>query len=205
MSVITISREFGSGGRSIGEKLANELGISFYDRAIIQMAAEKSGLSPGYIERSEESIPSPFLLNLNYTAYSSFDPMNHFETSMNDKVFQAQFAVITEVASEGNCVIVGRCADYILRNEPKLCRVFVHADMPDRIKRAAETYPLSEDKLEDRIRKIDKSRANYYKYYTNQAWADMRNYDLIINTSHAGIDGAVDAVKALIHSINSRL
>ena len=200
MAVITISREFGSGGRKIGEKLAKELGINFYDRALIQLAAEKSGLSPGYIERSEENVPSPFLLNLNYTAYSSFDPVNRFEASMNDKVFQAQFAVIMEVAAQGSCVIVGRCADYILHNNPKIYKVFIHADMQDRIKRAAEEYNLPVDRIEERIRKIDKSRANYYKYYTNQTWANMHNYDLAINSSRSGIDGAVETIKALVNS-----
>lgn len=198
--VITISRQFGSGGRHIGHTLSEELGISCYDKAIIQMAAEKSGLSAGYIEKTEESIPSTFLFNLKYTAYSAFDSMNYYEVPMTDKMFQAQTDVITEIAGHESCIIVGRCADYILRDKPNLFKIFIMADMPERIKRAVESHNLTGDKIEERIRKIDKSRSNYYKYYTGRNWADMSNYDLIINSSCAGEYGAVALIKTLLHS-----
>jgi len=197
-SVITISREYGSGGRQIGELLAKELDIPFYDKEIIQMAAEKSGMSAGFIEKSDESIPNTFLHNLKYSAYSSYDSISYYDTPVTDKVFLAQSSVIKELAAQGSCVIVGRCASYILRNESNLVRVFIRGMLEDRIRRAVEQYDLPQQNATDRIRRIDKSRINYYKYYTSRQWGNIENYDMIVNTSFTGIDGAVAVIKTML-------
>lgn len=196
--VIAISREYGSGGRHIGGLLAKELGVPFYDKEIIHMAAEKSGVSVGYIEKSDESIPNTFLHNLKYSAYSSYDSVAMYETPVTDKVFMAQSAVIKELASLGSCVIVGRCADYILRGDPGIVTIFIHGTLADRVRRATEKYGLSSDKADERIRKIDKNRANYYKYFTGQQWGSSSNFDLSINSSFTGVEGAVAVIKTMM-------
>ena len=196
--IITISREYGSGGRYVGELLAKELDIPFYDKEIIHMAAEKSGMSAGFIEKSDENIPNTFLHNLKYSAYSSYDTIAYYDTPVTDKVFLAQSAVIKELASQGSCVIVGRCAGYILRNDPDLVTVFVRGKLEDRIRQAVENYDLSPQKAADGIRRIDKSRINYYKYYTSRQWGNIEHYDLIINTSFTGIEGAVAVIKTML-------
>jgi len=196
--IITISREYGSGGRHIGELLAKELDIPFYDKEIIQMAAEKSGMSAGFIEKSDESIPNTFLHNLKYSAYSSYDSISYYDTPVTDKVFLAQSAVIKELATQGSCVIVGRCAHYILRNEEDMVAIFVRGKLEDRVRHAIEHYGLSPQHAADRIKKIDKNRINYYKYYTSRQWGNIENYDLVVNSSFTGIDGAVEVIKAML-------
>jgi len=196
--VIAISREYGSGGRHIGELLANDLGIPFYDKEIIHMAAEKSGMSPGYIEKSDESIPNAFLHNLKYSAYTSYDSIALYDTPVTDKVFLAQSAVLKELASRGSCVIVGRCADYVLRDEPGLVTIFVRGTLEDRVKFAVLNYNLPTEKAVERIRRIDKSRTNYYKYYTSRQWGSIDNFDLVINTSFTGVEGAVEIIKTMM-------
>jgi cytidylate kinase len=162
------------------------------------MAAEKSGMSAGFIEKSDESIPNTFLHNLKYSAYSSYDSMSFYETPVTDKVFLAQSAVIKELAAQGSCVIVGRCADYILRDDPALVTVFVRSSLADRVSYAVDHYDLSPHHATDRVKKIDKSRTNYYKYYTSRQWGNIDNFDLTINTSFTGINGAVAILKTML-------
>ena len=202
--VIAISREYGSGGRHIGELLAKELGVPFYDKEIIHMSAEKSGMSAGFIEKSDESIPNAFLHNLKYSAYTSYDSIALYDTPVTDKVFLAQSAVLKELASEGNCVIVGRCADYVLRDEPGLVTIFIRGAFEDRVRFAVEHYNLPPQKAMDRVKRIDKSRTNYYKYYTSRQWGNINNFDLIINTSFTGIEGAVEIIKTMMKNKGSR-
>ena len=196
--IITISREYGSGGRHIGELLAKEFDIPFYDKEIIHMAAEKSGMSAGFIEKSDESIPNTFLHNLKYSAYSSYDSISYYDSPITDKVFLAQSAIIKELAQQGGCVIVGRCADYILRNDPDLVAVFIRGSLENRIRHAVEHYGLPKDHAAERIKKIDKSRINYYKYYTSRQWGSIENYDLVVNSSFTGIGGAVSVIKTML-------
>jgi len=197
--IIAISREYGSGGRHIGELLANDLGIPFYDKQIIRMASEKSGLSAGFIEKSDESIPNTFLHNLKYSGYTSYDSISFYDTPVTDKVFLAQSAAIKEVASQGSCVIVGRCAGYVLRDDPSMVAIFIRGNIEDRVRQAVEHYGLPPQNALDRIKKIDKSRTNYYKYYTSRQWASIDHFDLVINTSFTGVDGAVSVIKTMIH------
>ena len=177
--VISISREFGSGGRMIGKKLAARLGIPCYDRTLIQKTAEKSGLSPEFIARAEERARSRLHLPL-----SSMGPGVSTYTQQGVPVslqaFFAQSEVIRELADEGPCVIVGRCSDYVLGERPECLKVFIHGDLPDRVK------------------EIDRGRANYYNYYTGFNWGEMRRYDLTINSSVTGIEGAVELIAALV-------
>lgn len=196
--VITISREFGSGGRKIGEKLSSDLGIGCYDKSIIKMAADKSGLSPKYIEKAEEAIPSPFLHNLKYSAFSLYDSMAIYETPTNDKMFLAQSDVIKEIADSESCVIIGRCADYVLRDAPNVVKLFITGHLEDRVARSVNEYELKDANPTATVKKTDKSRANYYKYYTNRSWGDYTNFDLVLNTSCMSIDAAVDIVKTLL-------
>ena len=197
--IITISREYGSGGRSIGEQLAKELGVPYYDRQIIHMAAEKSGMSPDYIERTDESISNPFLQNLPFSGNVTEDALVYYDTPMTDKVFLAQSEVIREIAAQGSCVIVGRCASYVLRESTELFRIFVRARTADRLQRAVDQYGLSSEGAMERVRKIDKNRINYYKYYTNRQWGNIDNYDLVINSSFTGTEGAVKVIKAMMN------
>ena len=189
--VISISREFGSGGRMIGKKLAARLGIPCYDRTLIQKTAEKSGLSPEFIARAEERARSRLHLPL-----SSMGPGVSTYTQQGVPVslqaFFAQSEVIRELADEGPCVIVGRCSDYVLGERPECLKVFIHGDLPDRVTRCAEEYHISAPNMTDR------GRANYYNYYTGFNWGEMRRYDLTINSSVTGIEGAVELIAALV-------
>ena len=195
--VISISREFGSGGRMIGKKLAARLGIPCYDRTLIQKTAEKSGLSPEFIARAEERARSRLHLPL-----SSMGPGVSTYTQQGVPVslqaFFAQSEVIRELADEGPCVIVGRCSDYVLGERPEYLKVFIHGDLPDRVTRCAEEYHISAPNMTDRVKEIDRGRANYYNYYTGFNWGEMRRYDLTINSSVTGIEGAVELIAALV-------
>ncbi|MCL2408884.1 MAG: cytidylate kinase-like family protein [Oscillospiraceae bacterium] len=196
--IITISREYGSGGRHVGEILAKELGIPFYDKEILHMSAEKSGMSADFLERRDEVIQNTFLHNLMHATYPNIEA--YYETPITDKVFQAQSAVIREIAAQGSCVIVGRCADYILRDNPALVTVFVRATIEDRVRQATAHYDMPLDKPIERIKKIDKQRANYYKYYTTRQWGNMSNFDLVINTSFTGVNGAAAIIKTMLET-----
>ena len=195
--VISISREFGSGGRMIGKKLAARLGIPCYDRTLIQKTAEKSGLSPEFIARAEERARSRLHLPL-----SSMGPGVSTYTQQGVPVslqaFFAQSEVIRELGDEGPCVIVGRCSGYVLGERPECLKVFIHGDLPDRVTRCAEEYHISAPNMTDRVKEVDRGRANYYNDYTGCNWGEMRRYDLTINSSVTGIEGAVELIAALV-------
>lgn len=195
--VITISREFGSGGRLIGKKLAAKLDIPCYDRTIIQKTSEKSGLTPEFIARAEERARSRFHMSLSPIGVGVPSFTRH-GVPVSHQAFFAQAEVIRELADAGNCVIVGRCSDYILEGRNDCLKIFIHADMDTRIKRCMEDYHLSGDKIRERVSQMDRGRANYYNYYTGHNWGDMRRYDLAINSSTTGIDGAVDLIASVL-------
>jgi cytidylate kinase len=199
-TIIALSREYGSGGREIAEKLASALGFGFYDKSIIKLTAEKSGLAPDYVEESEERVTSNFLAGAKYSSYTGVDSILYYETPTTDKMFIAQSAVINDLALKESCVIIGRCADYVLRDRPNVVRVFIRAEIEDRVRRAAEEYGLPYKNALQAVKKTDKTRANYYKYYTNRKWGAQENSDLVINSSFTGIDGAVEVVRALVHA-----
>jgi cytidylate kinase len=195
-SIITISREFGTGARLIGREVAALLNYGYYDRALIEMAAEKSGLSEEFIERTEEKASNSFLFNLATAAYLASDITAEYTVPVNDRAFMVQSDVIRDIARSGNGVIVGRCADYVLKDHPKLLRVFIYANKEDRVNRIVNEYGQDPKNAESVLNKIDKGRANYHKFYTGTNWRSLDNYDLCINTSNTGIQGAVMAIKA---------
>ena len=196
--VITISRQVGSGGRLVGEKLALGLGIPFYDRKIIEMVAEKSGFTKEFIESSEERASSSFLFNLASTIYSANGQFTSVEVPINNQVFFAQAEVIRELASKGSCVIVGRCSDYLLREHPNTVNVFIYADQEDRKKRLVEVYHNDPKTIDTYITKLDKGRANYYSHFTGEDWDDFKRHDLCINSTLCGIDGAVEVIRSYL-------
>ena len=185
--VITISREYGSGGRLIAKQLSEELGITFYDKQLISEVAKKTGFSENFIRDTEHQRPTnSFLFDL-YTTVAT--------PSVPDQVFIAQAKVIKEAAAKESCVIVGRCADYILRDEPNVLRVFVHAPLDQRIRRAREEYGAAEDNLENYVIRQDKARAAYHNYFAAGRWGQSREYDLCVN-SRIGINAAVKVIRA---------
>lgn len=198
--VISISREFGSGGRLIGKQLAARLGIPCYDRTIIRKTAEKSGLSHDFIARAEERARSRFHLSIVPMGMGSQSITAHHTVPVSHQAFFAQSEVIRELADQGPCVIVGRCSDYVLGERPECLRVFIHADMDSRIARCREEYHIEADNMERHIVQMDKGRANYYHYYTGHNWGDMRRYDLTLNSSTVGIDGAVDLIVSTLQA-----
>jgi len=197
--VISISREFGSGGRLIGKKLAARLGIPCYDRSIIQKTSEKSGLSPDFIARAEERARSRFHLSIAPIGIGVPNMAQH-SVPVSHQAFFAQAEVIRELADEGPCVIVGRCSDYVLGERPECLKVFIHADLPSRVARCVEEYHIPSDDMERRVIQMDRGRSNYYNYYTGHSWGDMRRYDLTINSSTVGVDGAVDLIVAMVQA-----
>ena len=197
--IITISREYGSGGRLIGKLVAENLGYSFFDREIIDMAAQESGLSPEFIKKTEQNLSSGFLYNL--LLGTSYSGSNGTPSSLNgnqmlplaDQVFNAERKVILDLAKKGSCVIVGRCADYILNtsdeiDSKELLNVFIYGDLEEKLKRIEELYKEPEQAAKKNIQQIDKRRANHYNTFTEATWGDRKNYDLMINSSTAGIE-----------------
>ena len=180
--IITISREFGSGGRFIGEEVAKKLGIAYYDKNIINDIAEKSGLSPEYIQENAELSPKKGLF-----AYA-FAGRDVTGKSVEDLVYEAQRKVILELAEKESCVIIGRNADYILKDRDDVLNVFIHGDTPEKIQRITRLYNVEEQKAVKMMADIDKRRMANYNFYTNQKWGKADNYTLCLNSSQLGYD-----------------
>jgi len=198
-TIITIAREFGSGGKEIGQLLAEDYGIKCYDKELLSIAAKESGLAPELFENHDEKPTSSFLYSLVMDTYSlGYGSSAYVDMPINHKVFLAQFEAIKKIATEGPCVIVGRCADYALADFPNCVNIFIHADLPARIERIAKLYDLSEDKAKDLIKKTDKNRESYHNYYSNKKWGEAGEYDLTINTTTVGISGAVKIIEELV-------
>lgn len=192
---ITIAREFGSGGRIIGMKLAEELQIPCYDKALINMVAEKSGLDPKYVEKTEEYVKSKFFFGLTTAAYIRSGVFNEdYNVPVNFKVFFTQSEIIKNLAEKESCIIVGRCSNYILKDEPNLIRIFIYANKEDKLKRAIDSYNLSEAEAKEKLDTVDKQRSNYYACHTYNKWGDIKEYDIMINSSCTDIDGAVKMI-----------
>ena len=193
--VIAIGRQFGSGGRSIGEKLANKLGISFYDKELISIAAKESGVNPEIFENVDEKAANSLLYSLSMGMYSfgnGFSAMG--DLPVNDKLYLLQHQIIREIAEKENCVIVGRCADYILSNNPKCVKIFVYAPMEFRKEQSIKKHGIDAARAEHIINKTDKSRANYYSFYSGQKWGMASNYDLCIDSSKLDEDKIVELI-----------
>lgn len=186
--VITISREFGSGGRTIGKKVAEQLGIPCYDSELIQKIAEESGFDAKFVQEAGEYAPGGFLSNL---SSRTFGPTNE------DYLWKIQYQIISRLAGQGPCVIVGRCADYILRDKADCLRVFIHADAQFRARRIVQEYGERAESPEQRLRDKDKRRAAYHRFYTNKKWGHAQNYDLTLNSGTLGIDKCVEIIRDL--------
>jgi cytidylate kinase len=196
LPVITISRQFGSGGHEVGEKLASQLSVPFFDKALIAMAAKESGLSEEVFAHADEKASSSLLYSMVMGSYAFGTRVPGInEMPINDKLFIIQSDIIKKAAAEGPCVIIGRCADYILREHPNCLNVFIHADKQARIDRILRKK-LCDDpkKAPDFVTKKDKQRANYYNFYSNNRWDDLQNYDLTIDTSRFTIEQAVEMI-----------
>ena len=195
-TIVTIGREYGSAGHEIGRKLAKDLNIPFYDKELLERAAKESGLCREIFENHDEKHTNSFLFSLVMDTYSYGYPSGTMaEMPLNQRVFLAQFDAIRQIAKEGPCVIIGRCADYALENMSNCFSVFIRADLQLRIRRIARLYDLTDAKAKEQIQKTDKSRSSYYNYYTSKKWGDLNSYHLSVASGVLGIDGTVDLLK----------
>ena len=193
--VITIARQYGSGGRTIGEELAKKLGISYYDKDIIRMASEESGIHEQLFGRADENVSTKqrFFAKSGIYKGELIPPQSKAFTS-DENLFNYQAKVIRHLAETESCVIVGRCADYVLRNYPNVMSVFVHADREFCLARAMERNSMTIREMEKFINKTDKYRGDYYKYYTGWDWCDARHYDLCLNSGKLGFDKCMEEI-----------
>lgn len=193
--IITIGRQFGSGGRSIGQKLAEKLNIRFYDKELISIAAKESGTDPEIFKDVDEKAANSLLYSLSTGMYgfgSGFSAMG--DLPVNDKLYLLQHKIIKKIAENESCVIVGRCADYVLRDNPNCVNIFFYADMEFRKEQSVKKHGIDEARAEHIINKTDKSRANYYSFYSGQKWGMAENYDLCINSSKLSEEKIVDLI-----------
>ncbi len=200
-SFLTISRECGSGGRTIGRKLAERLGYNFYDKELIDRVAKESGLAKEFIEEQGEHITGSLLFNIASNMTYAGQVFGGHVLPLQDQLYVVQSDIIKEIAEKENCVIVGRCADYILKDRDDALHVFIHAKLEDKIERAVNDYGFDRDGVEKSLRKKDKARANHYRYYTDAEWGKTQNYDITLNSSTCGLDGCVDVLYAIIQEL----
>ncbi|MBR5509758.1 MAG: cytidylate kinase-like family protein [Lachnospiraceae bacterium] len=196
--IVTISREYGSGGRYIGQQLAKELGVPCYDQKIIDMVAKESGFASDYIEEKGERITGSLLFNIASSLTYATNVLSGSGTSLQDEIYFIQNRIIRDLAEKGPCVIVGRCADYILRERQDCLNVFIHADHKTKIQRAVTYFDIEEKDAPAVLKKRDKARANHYKYYTDQEWGQVSNYDLALNSGVLGVEGCVKIIKNVL-------
>jgi len=197
--IVTISRQYGSGGRYIGENLAKALGVPCYDEKLIDMVAKESGFAESFVAEKGERMTGSLLFNI---ASSLSFANNVFSTNngvtLQDEIYFTQNRIIKELAEKGPCVIVGRCADYILREREDCLNVFIFADEDSKIERAEKYFNITREEAPAVLKKKDKARANHYKYYTDQDWGMASNYDLCLNSGLIGIEGCVKTIQQVL-------
>ncbi len=196
--IITISRQYGSGGRIIAEQVSKRLNIPFYDKELIGLTAEKSGFHTDFIKEHEQKISNSFLYSLAVGQHYSNGGQG---LPLADRLYIAEKEIIESLAKDGPCVIVGRCADYILRDNFNLFNIFLCGDYEARVKRIKEVYKLDTEASVQKIKRIDKARANHYNHFTDNAWGKAENYDMVINTSTFGIDKTAEIIAELYKNI----
>lgn len=195
--VITIARGYGSGGRTIGKMLSKELGIPFYDRELLRLASDDSGINEELFVKADEKLKKTRLFKIARKAYQGeLIPPDSDDFVSNDNLFNYQAKIIKELAETESCVIVGRCADYILKDCDRVIKVFVHAPLEDCITTLREMTGEGDKEIEKKIKSIDNHRAEYYEYYTGRRWDNASNYDLCLNSSQLGFQKCVDIVKS---------
>ena len=195
--IITMEREFASGGNEIGRRVAKELGIELYDRNILIEAAKRLEIPAIYVEQLEETAPGSIIFNLSKTALGG----GHKDSSnlpMAERLFLEEKKIIEEIVEKQDCVIVGRCASYILKDRPDCLKVFVHADKQYRLKRAIETEKISKDEAEEYLRKSDKRRSGFYNVHTGWKWGDMEHFDICLDSGSLGVDCCVDLLVGMM-------
>ena len=202
--VITIGRQYGSGGREFGKKLAEALGIAYYDNDLVELAAKKSNISPEISKKADEKATNSLLYSLATGAGFHGIFNGYYEMPINDRVFIAQAETIKQLAHEGSCVIVGRCANYVLRDDDEINKLdlYIYADLDHRIQRIKEEYNITDAQAKEKITKIEKKRRTFYNYYSNGNWGYASDYDLCINITPIGFDAALEIVKSYIGKIN---
>ena len=197
--IVTISRQYGSGGRYIGENLAKAMGVPCYDEKLIDMVAKESGFAQSFVAEKGERMTGSLLFNI---ASSLSFANNVFSTNngvtLQDEIYFTQNRIIKELADKGPCVIVGRCADYILREREDCLNVFIFADNESKIERAEKYFNITREEAPAVLKKKDKARANHYKYYTDQEWGMASNYDLCLNSGLIGIEGCIKAIQQVL-------
>lgn len=195
-SIITIGRQFGSGGKEIGIRVAKELGIPFYDKEILRETARKSGFCEKILENFDER-PKSLLYSIAMDSYMFALPGTGAGDSLEQQVYLATFNTIRQIAKEGPCVIIGRCADYALADNPNHLSIFIHAPLEDRVRRVAGRQNLPPDKARALISKTDKRRASYYEYYSSRRWGAVDSYDFCLNSSYLGLGGTVELIQTI--------
>ncbi|HQG67568.1 MAG TPA: cytidylate kinase-like family protein [Paludibacteraceae bacterium] len=194
--VINIGRQLGSGGHLIGQGIARELGISFYDKELIQLASQESGLAKEFLEQLDEKKGQGFFRGMFGLRNSIMIDEYYFNDNYpsSEMLFKIQSDVIRSLAEKQSCVFVGRCADYVLKDHPRAVNIFITADLPDRINRVCRNQKMTEEKAMDYIKKMDKKRADYYNYYTDKQWGAAASYHLCINSSALGIEETISYI-----------
>ena len=202
-TIITVSRQFGSGGHEIGAKLARELNLPFYDKEIVEMSAKQSGMSEEVFRELDETATHSILYSIATGAYimgarsTGITGLTDLDVPLQDKLFIIESDIIRDIARKGSCIIVGRASDYILKDNPNCYNIFIHAKLQNRVNRIAQLYNLPLDKAEKLVAKTDKRRINYYNYYTDRKWGAADNYHISID-SGIGLDKCVDLLKTLV-------
>lgn len=203
--IITIARTYGSGGRTMGKMLAEELGIKYYDRELLRMASDESGINEALFGQADEKLNNPSLFRVSRKVYNGeVLPPDSDGFVSDDNLFNYQAKIIKQLAEKESCVIIGRCADHILREYPNAIRIFCYAPMESCIERVQEVSGLNEKESRKKIQKIDKWRADYYKYYTGHEWDDAKNYDMCINTASLSYKEILTIVESYIDVVNKR-
>lgn len=197
--IITIGRQCGSGGHTIGKKVAERLEVPFYDKKLVEIVAERSGLSPETVRREGEySTSSSLLTSAGTRGYSAYNASRREDMTLPDQINAYQTELIKELADKGSCVIVGRCADYILQGRKDCFHVFITGELPDRAVRVIEEHGIAADAARSHVKDRDRKRSSYYKHITDQVWGMAANYDLCLNSSKLGIDRCVDLILASV-------
>jgi cytidylate kinase len=204
-TIVTVGRQYGSGGRYVARLLAEKLGIPFYDKELLAEVSKDSGLDKELLEEHDEKNARNFLFSMMSGTQSIGDSgAMYMDMPLNHRIFLAQFDTIRRIASEGPCVIVGRCADYVLRDQEHVLNVFIKASQEERIRRVVEYYGVDPLKAEERLRKADKQRASYYNYYATGTWGNVENYDLCVDTGSLGITGAVELLAECVRLMEKK-
>lgn len=194
--VITIARGYGSGGKTMGKMLAEELGVHFYDRELLRLASDESGINEELFGKADEQLKKSLLFRIARKEYKGqLIPPDREDFVSNDNLFNYQAKVIRQIAEQESCIIVGRCADYILKDKDNVVKIFVHASVEDCVERLEDMFHLPKKELEKKVIDTDKRRSEYYKYYTGRNWEDAKNYDLCLNSGKLGFEKCVEIVK----------